>query len=122
MPNLFWYYKNMKHYNYKNKIYFDNGKVVNAKKNYLLINNLNYFKGWSCNIGVDNITIGFTGDLVSSCGNNLYGVNFIYNMYQTDFIEKFNPVIKPTICDRDACYCQHEYNTSKHIIPIKAIC
>jgi hypothetical protein len=31
-----------------------------------------------------------------------------YNINDVDFIEKFNPVIKPKICDMDFCGCQPE--------------
>lgn len=121
MPNLLWSWKHATHYNYKTKVQYDNGKVTTVKKNYLLINKLNYFEGWECNVGVDNITINFTGNISASCRQTLYGLNFDYNLYQPDFINNFNPSLVPVTCSKYGCYCEHEFNTSKRIIPLKVI-
>ena len=113
MPNLLWLYKNLKHHDYSNKAVFDNGKKKRFRKNYLLINRLNHFEGWKCNIGIDNITIKFTGELSGSCTENLYDLSYKYNLYNTDFVKNFNPVLKPTTCKKQGCFCLHELNTTK---------
>lgn len=120
-PNLFWYWKTSKNFNYKNKLYFDNGKVISIKKNYLLFNNLNHFKGWECNIGIDNILINFDGRLSANCGENLYKLPISYNLYDKNFVNMFHPKLVPTICTKEGCYCEHEINTTKQVIPIKLI-
>lgn len=113
IPNLFWFYKNSTHYNYSTKLFFNNGKIKKVRKNFLLINKLNSFKNWDCNIGVDNITVHFTGEISGSCGEKLYGLDYKFNLYDKEFKSIFNPVIRPTICNQLNCHCQHEYNTSK---------
>lgn len=113
IPNLFWFFKNTRHYNYSTKLFFDNGKSKKVRKNFLLINKLNSFQNWDCNIGVDNITLHFTGDIAGSCGENLYNLDYKFNLYNTEFKKVFKPVIRSTICNQLNCQCQHEYNTSK---------
>jgi len=115
IPNLFWFIKNNKHHNYSTKLFFNNGKTKKVRKNFLLINRLNFFKGWDCNIGIDNLTIHFTGEIVGSCGEKLFNLDFNYNLYDRDFKEKFLPTIRSTTCNRINCLCLHEYNTSKKI-------
>jgi len=113
MPNLFWFYRVNKEHNYKVSIIDKNHKVTNVKKNYLLIHNLNYFQGWDCDIGIDNISIQFTGDLTGSCGEFLYKLDIPYNLYDIDFALKFNPKLISTTCKKIGCFCEHEYNTNK---------
>lgn len=114
-PNIFWMLRTKKNHNYQNVVTFDNGKKKKVRKNYLLINNANYFSGWECDIGIDNISVLYNGRLSASCEQRLYGLDFDYNFYDVDFADKFNPVIKSAVCDRYGCYCEHEYNTSKRI-------
>ena len=126
-PNLFWYWRVNKEYNYKTTITHHTGKIQKIAKNYLLTNNLNHFQGWECNIGIDNITVNFNGNLTGSCSQSLYKLDRVYNLYDADFIQVFNPVLQPTICNKISCDCQHEYNTSKRalttkrVIPIKHV-
>jgi organic radical activating enzyme len=121
MPNLWWMWRYTKHFNYKTKLIDKNKKTLSVSKNYLLINDLNHFKGWECDIGIENINISFTGDISSACGEFLYRYDFKYNLYDKDFIAKFNPSNVSAICTRDSCFCQYEINTSKRIIPIKYV-
>lgn len=113
MPNLIWWYKNLKHHDYSNWAIYSNGKKKKFRKNYLLYNNLNHFQGWKCNIGIDNITIKFTGEISGSCTEKLYQLPYKFNLYAEDFTEQFKPVFKPALCTKQGCYCSHEYNTTK---------
>jgi len=126
-PNFIWEFLNHKHDNYSIRLKFKDGSTKKVRKNYLLINELNYFNGWECNIGVDNITIHFNGELSSSCDQTLYQIDYRYNLYDKNFIEIFSPLLKPAICTKQECWCEHEFNTSKkfinsskNFIPIKS--
>jgi hypothetical protein len=112
-PNIFYLWKCIKHFNYKTTIVNSNGKKKKVAKNYLLVNNLNHFKNWKCDIGIENLNISFTGDVSSACGENLFGYNFKYNLYDKQFTEIFNPRPIPVTCSRDCCNCEYEFNTSK---------
>jgi hypothetical protein len=34
-------------------------------------------------------------------------------MFEEGFVEKFNPIIQPTICNQSACWCMFETNMPK---------
>jgi organic radical activating enzyme len=89
------------------EITHDNGNVEQVSKNYVLLNNLNQFKGWKCNLGVDAIFIKFNGDIGSVCGNDVLGYpSDTFNFYDVDFSKKFKPEIKATTCKQRKCMCQ----------------
>lgn len=87
-----------------------------VKKNFLLTNRLNYFTGWQCNIGLENLNIKFTGEISSACGEYLYGYTRNFNLYDPNFIKNFSPVYQPVICSKFCCNCEYEINTSKKLI------
>jgi len=94
---------------------FNDGTVKEVPKNYVLINDLNRFEGWSCNLGVDVIFINFDGSIGSVCGNRLLGFESgSYNLYDPELSKKFNPVIKPTTCQKEKCMCQVGFLLDKH--------
>ena len=115
-PNILWMLRTKKNHNYGNTITFKNGKTKKIRKNYLLINKANYFNGWECNVGIDNISVLASGRLSASCEQRLYGLDFDYNFYDPAFVDKFAPTLKTAICDRHGCFCEHEFNTSKREI------
>lgn len=87
---------------------FDDGSVEKVRRNYFSINNLNYFQGWTCNIGIENINIQKDGKISGTCGNFVYGEDKFYNIYDKDFIKTFNPKLVPSICTKQRCWCQPE--------------
>jgi len=93
-------------------VYFKNF-TKKVKENWLVINGYNNFKGWSCNVGVETLFIGKTGNIQGICGNLLYQKDYFYNIYEDNFKNKFNPDIIPTTCQTDFCHCQPEVNCSK---------
>jgi len=93
-------------------VYFKNF-TKKVKENWLVINGYNNFKGWSCNVGVETLFIGKTGNIQGICGNLLYQKDYFYNIYEDNFKNKFNPDIIPTTCQTDVCHCQPEVNCSK---------
>jgi MoaA/NifB/PqqE/SkfB family radical SAM enzyme len=109
IPNL-WYAFKMKNrtFSHSSKIYFDNNKSKRVQHNDVAINQWNYFYNWKCNIGIDSIHITTLGKLQGSCGEKLYNLSEFYNIYDADFIEKFNPGFVPTTCRQLGCYCVPE--------------
>lgn len=77
------------------------------------LNNLNNFKGWYCNLGVDIIKIDPKGIIHGNCGEYLYNEKFKYNLYDKNFIDKFNPTIAPVICSKNICPCSGEAGITK---------
>lgn len=117
--NLFWFFKNNKSYRSNPKVVTDKGKTIRVKENQILLDRLNNFKGWECNAGIDWISVKVDGTLSAICGNELYNLTDKFNLYESGFIEKFNPKIIPTTCNRDGCWCLFETNMSKRkVIPI----
>jgi organic radical activating enzyme len=104
-PNPFWLLKKLKNLKRDPKVVFDNGKKKTVNRNWLGLNNHTNFKGWLCNIGVDNLYIDKDGRITGACRTVLFEN---YNLYDPNFVTKFNPVIKPKICDRSFCGCQPE--------------
>lgn len=64
----------------------------------------NNYKGWSCNIGVDRMSLMF-GNLIASCGANyLFNLENPLSLYDESFVNDFKPeIIKPTICRELVC-------------------
>jgi hypothetical protein len=85
----------------------ENNTYKEVERNWISLNNLNNFYGWSCNLGVDSIYIDKDGTLTGSCRHKIYQEEQ-YNLYQEDFIQKFNPSIEPIVCTKKLCLCQDE--------------
>lgn len=112
----------------KTTVNYNDGSKKKIARNFLSVNNLNHFAGWMCNIGIENINIQPDGKISGTCGNFVYGENIFYNLYDTDFVEKFNPLLVPSLCTASGCWCQPEMlmtkwkiNDSKKIIPILSV-
>ena len=100
MPDMDWY--NSVCRKPRTHITIDNNIDIN-NDNYFLINNLNHFKGWMCNLGVDTIKIRNDGTINGNCGTELN--RNIYNLQ--DF------KITPIKCNQDVCPCSGESCTTK---------
>ncbi len=107
-PSIWWILKHDLKSFKKPRVVFEDGKSKFIERNFLSLNDLNHFRGWSCNVGIDNINIQKDGILTGTCNMKLYGKEFYYNIYDVDFVEKFNPELKPVICEVDSCWCQPE--------------
>jgi MoaA/NifB/PqqE/SkfB family radical SAM enzyme len=98
----------------KPTVHFDDGSVSTVERNWLSLNSLNYFNGWECNIGIDTFFIDKHGYMRGGCGQTLYNVDYFYNIYDNDFLEKFKPDLVPTVCKKlGVCDCQPETNARK---------
>jgi organic radical activating enzyme len=118
-PNLFWWFT-LKHRAVYKVWVVENNKKKRVEDNWLMLQGKNKFKGWQCNLGVDHIEIFQTGRIAGTCREKTYNVPFYYNLYDLDFVDKFNPEIKPIICRKDVCECGAEININK-VIPIKLL-
>jgi MoaA/NifB/PqqE/SkfB family radical SAM enzyme len=95
------------------KVVLANGKKKSIERNWISVNNLNNFKGWMCNIGIENINIQKDGIITGTCMEIPYGEDFYYNIHDEKFTEKFNPELKPVMCTKTGCYCQPEMLMTK---------
>jgi len=118
-PNFFYHFFNNKLDNKKFTVTHETGYTEKIDYNTIIVNDWNHFKEWECNLGVDSIFIDFAGKISGTCGEFLYGEPSYHNLHELNFIEKFNPTIKPVICTKEGCYCSPEVNLKKRkIIPI----
>jgi organic radical activating enzyme len=111
--NPFYFLRVNKMYRSEVAVIDSNNKKHNVTDNHLLHNRLNNFEGWDCGLGVDWISIKVDGIITGACGNTLYNLDSFYNIYDVDFIKKYQPTISSTICKQKACWCGTEINMSK---------
>ena len=109
-------HKKFEKFNSRPMLHFKNKTNKQVSQNYLSLNNLNHFKGWQCNVGVDTIQIDKDGRIKGACGNHLYDLNRYFNILDKDFTNNFYPNIIPTTCARQNCTCQPEINCNKVLI------
>jgi organic radical activating enzyme len=103
----------------KPKITFSNNKTERIREHWLNLHGYNNFEGWLCNVGVDTIFIDKKGNIRGSCGTTLYGEDFYYNIYDTEFSKKFNTNLNPIICRMKRCACQPEITCTKTNLMLK---
>lgn len=113
--NPIWFLRNNKHTLLKTSVVTDEGNVIKLKSNEIVLKKINNFYGWDCNLGIDSLFIDKEGNITGACGNNLYGLDFQYNIKSDDFIEKFTPELKTATCEKISCWCQPESNLNKKI-------
>jgi molybdenum cofactor biosynthesis enzyme MoaA len=119
-PNIFYYLKSKKN-EYKNTtVYYNDGKSKKVDVNWLSLNDMNKFYGWSCNIGIDTLYINNDGAVTAACGEFLYNLKYKFNIFESNFKEKFKPILIPTTCYQKSCHCQPEINCrkEKEVIPL----
>lgn len=116
-PLTEWYNEKIVRQRREVRITHESGEVLTVNDvTWLVKNKLNYFTGWSCNVGIDLIKIFPDGKITANCNQTLYGNSFDFNLYQEDFIEKFNPELKPVICSKRICVCSEEMSCNKQKI------
>jgi MoaA/NifB/PqqE/SkfB family radical SAM enzyme len=119
LPSIFWFLKNIKlifqgHIRLIESIaYLEDGTKIKAKANTYINRGWTSFEGWSCDIGLDNVFIEWTGDIQGACTQKIYGLNYSFNILDKDFVEKFDPEFKSSICSIKNCVCACETQQSK---------
>lgn len=119
LPSLKTIWKNRSLYKtiIRYKAIFDDGtKIKVDSENYFILNRLNNFNGWECNLGVNFIAISKRGEITGTCMQKLYGKSGYFNINDATFVENFNPTIKSVICDRVKCHCAGETSLPKRKI------
>jgi MoaA/NifB/PqqE/SkfB family radical SAM enzyme len=115
-PNLWYAFKMRNHFHInRSKIKFNDGTTQTVRHNQVALNDWNHFFGWNCNIGKESLYINPKGIMEGSCSNRLYGLDAKYNIYDADFISKFNPELKSAVCEHKTCICAPETRISKSI-------
>lgn len=112
-PNLLNYLRRNKHARVEIKVVLEDHSVKKVQNNWITLNKLNHFKGWSCSLGQDSLFITKEGNVTGTCNENLYGLDFSYNIYDPEFEKKFDPELNPVICSKDDCWCQAEVILNK---------
>lgn len=125
--NIFWFLFNNKLPRISPTIIYENNKKITVPDNYIMLNRLNNFNGWECNVGLDWFAIKIDGSISGTCGNPLFREHQKFNLYSDNFTTVFKPKIAPTTCLQSGCWCGLETNmpkrkkdtsSSKKIIPI----
>ena len=116
-PNVLWFLLNNRHKVETIKVRLDNGVTKKVKPNWIMVNQMNYFKGWSCNIGLDYLLIEKDGTITGPCYSKLFNLDYFFNLYQPDFETLFQPNFEKTVCNIEVCPCQPATNLKK-VIPL----
>jgi organic radical activating enzyme len=91
----------------------DDTEFIVDSDSWITRNNLNRFKGWKCNLGVDHLKIFHNGKITGNCQQKLYGLDFYYNLYDNNFIKNFSPEINSLTCSKSICGCTGEIGIKK---------
>jgi molybdenum cofactor biosynthesis enzyme MoaA len=86
----------------------NNEDIVTTDDGWLIKHNKQIFTGWQCNLGVEFIKIYGDGTITGNCHQHLYGLDYDYNLYDPNFVEKFKPEIKSVTCQQSLCGCNRE--------------
>lgn len=113
-PSVEWYVNTTKKKRTHVKITKDNDDIIETSSDsWITRNNLNHFKGWECNLGVDILKIYPNGRITGGCLQSILGEQ---NLYNKNFIEDFAPKIEPVICTKEICGCNGEIICNKRKI------
>lgn len=85
--------------------------VIDTNQFEIITNNLNRFRGYKCNIGIDRLYISKEGNIKGACGQKFLKHNL--NLYDKNFKEKLINPISPSICQIERCSCSSEILVSK---------
>lgn len=90
-------------------VFEGNKKIKTKNEHYFIVNVLNNFKGWQCNLGINFMFIDRYGNLSGTCKQKLFGLDHYYNINDKEFENKFSPEnIIPVICEQTLCLCSGE--------------
>jgi organic radical activating enzyme len=94
---------------------YDDDSVVLAGPNKYINNRENSFKGWKCDVALENLVVSHDGTCTGSCQEEIFkGANL--NMFSESFEEEFNKAqfsLDSIICPRECCSCQPDTHITK---------
>lgn len=94
---------------------YDNDQVIPATSNKYIVDKTNYFKGWHCNVAIENLVITHDGSVTGSCQEEIFK-NANLNMFSETFEQEFNKAkfqLGTIVCPRDCCSCQPDTHITK---------
>jgi MoaA/NifB/PqqE/SkfB family radical SAM enzyme len=121
LPSIAWIFKNIKLFFTGEVRYFDSvayrndGSKLRARPETYITTKSNNFKGWRCNMGLESIYIHYNGEIMSSCGEVLYGADR-FNVFSNTLVKDFHPELKPVVCSKNICFCETETHVSKQLL------
>jgi organic radical activating enzyme len=115
-PSSDWIISNLHRFRIHESIsMYDNNAAVPALPNKYIVDRTNYFKGWNCNVALENLVITHDGSVTGSCQEQVFKSAGI-NMFAEDFKEKFSNSamnLKTIVCPRNSCSCQPDTHITK---------
>lgn len=113
-PNMDWYNRVGSDEITQLQVTFSNGEIKNLEGDqWLSMNNLNKFKGFHCNIGLEQLKIFQNGEISANCRQKIFHRNEPFNLYDKNFTKEFNPSLDPIICNKEICSCKSEIAVTK---------
>lgn len=94
---------------------YDNNQAIPANPNKYIMEKTNYFKGWKCNVAVENLVITHDGSVTGSCQEEIFK-NTNINIFSETFEQDFNKTkfdLDTIVCPRDCCSCQPDTHITK---------
>lgn len=85
---------------------FDDGTRTLVKASHLIVNEENRWKGWSCDVGVELLSINYRGDVYKGVCRQDGKIGHFFD-------QNLRFPISSTICDRNVCHCVSDIITSK---------
>jgi organic radical activating enzyme len=97
-------------------VFYEDASIERYDYKKIVLNNLNNFYGYSCNLGIDRLYINIQGNVRGACGETLFGGDL--NIKDLDFAQKLRSYneIKPVICKQHTCGCGAEIILDKEIL------
>ena len=97
-------------------VFYDDTTVERYDYKKIVLNNLNNFYGYNCNLGIDRLYINIQGNVRGACGEILFGGDL--NIKDLDFEKKLSAhkELKPVICKQSTCGCGAEIILDKELI------
>jgi organic radical activating enzyme len=116
IPDSQWILKNLHSIQiYESIALYDDNSAVPAMSNYYITNQINNFKGWNCNVAIENLVVTHDGSVTGSCQEEIFK-NANLNMFSENFEEEFNKAkfnLDTIICPKQCCSCQPDTHISK---------
>jgi molybdenum cofactor biosynthesis enzyme MoaA len=115
-PDAEWIINNLHRFRIHESIaLYDNGSAIPALPNYYIIQQVNDFKNWYCNVAIENLVITHDGSVRGSCQEQIFK-NSNINLFSENFETQFNAeLMTPTTirCPFQRCQCQPDTHITK---------